>query len=355
MPKKVYIPGIVDPHVHFRGMAQHDHEVMRDLISLSRRGGAIITLPMPNTEPELTNAALVGEYHRHLESFAGNTMTFIRAAMLTERTTRAEVIELHTAGVRDVKIYPRDRTTKSEKGVRDYINVASVLQQCGALGIRVHVHPEHPWMQFDNRDAEFAFLSTLDMLLGATEDVNTVFVWEHGTDGRCIPFWKEMAKTGRFYVTLTAHHLATDEDESFGDVRCVCKPTIKTRRDRSSLIELVAEGHQWVMAGSDFAPHPMDKKHVHSGRCACGACTGPDLASLYAHALDEIVMSSQGASLMRRFLCSNALRLYKLRKPETRLVIERTSREIPPSYKAGNWTVEPFWAKQTIYWSHQWL
>lgn len=350
--EKIYLEGLCDPHVHFRGMEEINWKVVEDIIHLHHQGGVAISLPMPNTVPELTTAELVGTYHTRLEELAKGKMRFIRTAMLTEKTTLEELRAMFEAGIRDVKIYPRFRTTNSENGVRDYIKIVSLVQACGAMGIRLHVHPEHPWMKFHNRDAEFAFLAICDMLLRASE---ATIIWEHGTDGRCIPFWKDMAKTGRFYVTLTAHHLATDEDESFGDVRCVCKPPIKTARDRLDLVNLVAQGYIWVMAGSDFAPHPMEKKHVHKDRCACGACTGPDLASLYAHALDDMLQATRGHVLFRMFVSKNACRLYGLRKPQTRLVIERRERVIPLQYKASHWTLEPFWAGRTINWSHHWM
>jgi len=92
---------------------------------------------------------------------------------------------------------------KSQEEVLDIITYAC------SKGMRVHFHPEHPMMLFENRDAEYLFLPIMDMIMEATKGMPGNIIWEHGPDARCIPFWEEWAQTNRFYVTLTAHHLAT--------------------------------------------------------------------------------------------------------------------------------------------------
>ena len=134
--------------------------------------------------------------------------------------------------------------------------------------MRFHFHPEHPDLMVGNRDAEYLFLPIIDMVLNETE---ATVIWEHGTDARCIPFWEEWATSGRFFVTLTAHHLLSNEDAAFGDVRQVCKPPIKTEIDRRSLVELIGKNYSWVMAGPDDAPHDIGKKYPRTTACACGA------------------------------------------------------------------------------------
>ena len=231
---------ICNVHSHLRESAEE--EVMRALIALAIQGGADVVLPMPNTTVGLTTCEQVLEYNQKGRSFVpqGYSLTFIPTLMITETTPEDEVRKSTDAGIKDGKVFPRDRTTKSQNGVRDYARLIPKIRTCGKAGMKVHLHPEHPWMTFGNRDAEFIFLPIADMLLRETE---ATIIWEHGTDARCVPFWKEMAKTGRLFVTLTAHHLAGNEDQTFGDVRMVCKPPIKTELDRLGLIQFVAEDH----------------------------------------------------------------------------------------------------------------
>ncbi|MFZ2484830.1 MAG: hypothetical protein WAX80_03325 [Minisyncoccia bacterium] len=341
----IEVDALANVHCHLR-----EGELVGPLIELAIEGGADCLLPMPNTKEGLLTARDVIEYMTKAEE--GDTpheCQLIPTVMINERTTIGMIDDCAERGIVDAKIYPLDRTTKSHNGVRDYSRLLPVIRRCGECGIKVHLHPEHPWMLFDNRDAEFAFLPIVDMFLN---DTDATIIWEHGTDGRCIPFWKEMVEdTGRFYLTLTAHHLASDEDRSFGDVRAVCKPPIKTRRDQSELVHLVEEGNYWVMAGLDDAPHDKEAKHISSGNCACGAYTAPFGLQLYAHALDDLLSTQDGVSMFVDFTSRNARRLHKLANASRTVGLTREPFVIPASYVVGPWVVEPFWANTEIKYS----
>ncbi len=341
----IIVDALCNMHSHLR-----EGDVMLDLVKKSYEGGVDVLLPMPNTSEGLTTCDGVIKYINELKQVAPNlSMTFIPTLMINERTTVEEIFRCVNSGVCDAKIYPLNRTTKSHNGVRDYSRLVPLIQYCGRVGMRVHFHPEHPWMLFGNRDAEFVFLTIVDMFLRET---NTTIIWEHGTDARCVPFWKEMAQTGRFFVTLTAHHLATDEDETFGDVRSVCKPSIKTKFDQQSLLALVAEDYEWVMAGADDAPHDRVNKHVHEGKCACGAYTAPFALQLYAHALDPILNQEQkGYETFLNFTSRNARKLYNLPPASRRFELSLEPFKIPEHHQLGSWIVEPFWANQNLKYS----
>lgn len=327
---------------------------MGPLIANCIKGGVDALGPMPNTSAGLTTAARVCNYINYARLLEGDetkrfsTLTYIPIVMLTEETTEAGIDECVTAGVRDGKIYPYLRTTKSARGVRQWGRMLPIIKHCGKVGVKVHGHFEHPSMTFDNRDAEYICVPIVRMFL---EETGATVVWEHGTDARCIPHWIEFAQNERFFVTLTAHHLATNEDRTFGDVRAVCKPPIKTERDRADLVALVSENYPWVMAGADDAPHDVEKKHVHEDQCACGAYTAPFLAQLYAHALEHLFETSEGVAAFINFTSRNARKLHNLPDASRRITLLRKPFAIPKSYRIGSWTVEPFWAGKTINWS----
>ncbi len=200
-------------------------------------------------------------------------------------------------------------------------------------------------MVFANRDAEFTFLPIVQMFM---EESDAIIVWEHGTDARCIPHWKKWAKTGRFFVTLTAHHLATNEDETFGDVSATCKPPVRTEADRQALIQLVSEDHSWVMAGLDDAFHDKLKKHVDSGRCACGAYTSPFGLALYAHALEHLLVDKNGIKIFINFTSRNARKLHNLAPSSLRVSLQEKEFKIPLTYPVAEHNAMPFWAGREI-------
>jgi dihydroorotase len=345
--KQVKAEALADVHYHLRS----GHEIMSALMQHAYDGGADVLGIMPNLKPPLTLGLAVNDYRALAVDIARSLriepFSFMPFVMITEDTKPAEIDLCVAHGIWNAKVYPRYRTTQSEEGVVHYGRILDIVKHCGKVGMKVHFHPEHPSKLFINRSAEFAFLPLARMFL---EESDTIIVWEHGTDANCIPHWVDMASTGRFFVTLTAHHLATNEDKTFGDIRSTCKPPIKTEYDRIGLVELVKQGYGWVMAGTDSAWHPRHGKHVDEGCCACGAFTAPFALPLYAHALSSMLETDSGIGKFIDFTSRNARRLHRL-PPASRLVTLANEKwKIPLSYPVGSEEGLPFWAGNTIDW-----
>lgn len=346
--QRVDTEGLADVHTHLR-----EGEVVASLIAAAVAGGADVLGAMPNTIDGLTTARSVVSYIDQAKRLVlpGHNVHFMPFVMITEKTTEKDIDECITSGIKNSKVYPYMRTTRSENGVVHYGRILPIIKYCGKVGMKCHFHPEHPSMIFGNREAEFAFLPIMRIFL---EETDTTLVWEHGTDARCIPHWEDMATSGRFAVTLTAHHLATNEDLTFGDVRSVCKPPIKTEGDRRSLVDLVARDYSWVMAGGDVAFHPEGAKHVEKGCCACGSFTGPFLLPLYAHVLEKLFSTPQGTWTFRNFTSRNARAFHRLPQSLTSIKLVRDPWQIPLKCSIGTQTALPFWAGQTLNWRIVW-
>ncbi len=345
--KRVAVQALANIHWHGRECG----EIMNALITHSISGGADILAPMPNTIKPLISAELVTDYINKARDFCELwklRLCLMPIVMLTENTTRDMLVSCIKAEIVDGKIYPYMRTTQSDHGIRRYGKILEVVKWCGELGVKVHGHFEHPNAIYIDRDCEYLCLPLVEMFL---QETSATIIWEHGSDARCIPAWKQFAKTGKFFVTLTAHHLASNEDIASGDVRKRCRPLIKTERDRGDLVQLVAEDHSWVMAGPDDAAHDRNRKHVLKGQCSCGAFTSPFLHSLYAHALDELFETEKRTQTYINFTSRNARELHNLPQSSRFVTLVRTPFIIPDSYNVGSWIVEPYGAGETIAWS----
>ena len=340
---------LCDPHVHLR-----QGDVVADLLRYSVEGGADYVGAMPNTTPGLTTADAVLEYEtnarRLMPARSVGTLGIIKFLMLTESTTPEEIEKAAAAGIKNAKLYPFKRTTNSTEGIQNYFLMAELVDKCGEVGIMCHVHPEHPLLDISGRDAEFQFISFVDLYLKHTK---ATIVWEHGTDARCVPFWEMWAKEypNRFFVTLTAHHLIYDDDMGHGDVTAVCKPPIKSKLDRYVLLELVAKNYKWVMLGSDSAFHPRNKKDVNSGCCACGAFVAPFLAPLCAHALDSIIQRPHGIGIFENFISNNARQLHNLPRATRLIPLVRKEWQVPLTYDVAGEEALPFMRGQKLLWS----
>ena len=344
---KFSTPAFFDTHAHLRDVL----EVTQDLVRYAIQGGADTVMFIPNFKDGLMTANQVYEYKRATEKLIprGQSLRLIPSMMVNEDTPLDELCKAADRGIFDIKLMPFGRSTNSEFGFKYFWKLIPQIKLCGELGIRVHLHPEHPWELFGGRDAEYQSLTFAEMALTESPDVR--FFWEHGTDARCIPFWKFLARrTNRFFVTLTAHHLHSNEDRAFGDVRRVCKPQIKTERDRCDLCRLVAEDHYWVMAGGDGASHPDEAKHVPNGKCACGANTSPFLLPLYAHSLHPVLDlgSLEGQRIFSNFTSGNARAIFAATTASRMITLVQEPFQIPPSYPVGGSTRMAYGAGETI-------
>jgi dihydroorotase len=347
---KITVPAMFDPHFHLR----EGDGVMRDLLRLAYLAGVSTVGTMPNVGKGLLTAESVVNYRQKARASVNNHEVsvpcvdiFMPIGAINEDTTLDELELMYDAGIRSVKVYPLGRTTNSDFGVRDYFKLLPLVTRCGELGITVHFHPENPNMLFEDRDAEFQFISFVDQFIRLTK---AKIVWEHGTDARCIPYWKEWSKTGRFFVTFTPHHLLTNESDSRGDVRAEVKPRIKTCRDQNDLVKLVLEDHDWVMAGSDSAWHPCDAKHTDEGQCACGAFHGRHTLALYAHALlDRFIYESMEDSF-DCFIFHNAKELHGLDIERVEITLVREETKIEKEVLVDGNPSMLFWAGKTINW-----
>jgi dihydroorotase len=338
-------------HSHLR----EGEEVMEPLIDYAFQGGVDWLLTMGNTQQGLLSADQSAAYRRSCQRLvsAGRKMGFTPTIIINEQTPDYEIDRCADLGIFDGKVLPFERTTHAHYGVRRYIELREKIRRMAKRKMRLHLHPETPDPLIDDNEAEWQFISTVDWML---DDSDVTVIWEHGTDARCIPKWKDWASNyrkdgrSRFWLTLTAHHLATWSSRERGNTGSECNPPYKNRRDCEDLVRLVAEDLPWVMAGADDAPHDTSKKRK-IGRCACGAYTAPYLAALYAHALNDLLLTERGLATFFNFTSRNARKLYNLPDASRMVTLVRQPFRIPDSYPVGPWTVEPFWAGKEIMWS----
>ncbi|MDP3996292.1 MAG: hypothetical protein Q8P86_01185 [bacterium] len=351
LPDSVAVEPLASAHDHFReGTTEEDRRIQKDLLANAIEGGADTVGAMPNTLEGLKTVQEVASYIGNLRRLIpqGKSLFIIPYVAITEDTTEWDINDCKTIGINDGKILPKYRTTNSDYGVVRYGKLLPVIKRCGEVGMRVHGHFEHPSPTYSNDDAEFA---CLPIVLTWLEETNAKIIWEHGTDGRCVPLWRNMAKSDRFFVTITPQHLLETADTVYGDVRAVCKPSYGDENDRAELVRLVGEDLPWVMAGPDVAPHDKKAKHPQKGRCSCGAYHAPYLLPLYAEALKHLFKTDEGRQTFVNFTSRNLRKLHKLPPASKEILLIRRPFVIPLEYKIGSWTVEPFRAGQTIGWS----
>ncbi len=266
----VLAPAFVDVHVHLRTPGREDEETIASGTAAAAAGGFCAILAMPNTEPVVDSAAVLGSLIEAARTEAEVPVGFLAAITKGQRgeelTEMAELAQAGAAGFSD------DGRPVVAPGL-----MRRALQYHGFTGRRVAVHCEEPTLSRGGQmhegevSAELGFAGypsvgestmvardlalaayerqPLHLLhLSARESVDELRRWQG----------EGVQATGE----ATPHHLVlTDEAVRSLDANLKMNPPLRSAADRKALVEAVRDGTISVIA-TDHAPHAHQEKDV---------------------------------------------------------------------------------------------
>ncbi|KXA95700.1 hypothetical protein AKJ65_01050 [candidate division MSBL1 archaeon SCGC-AAA259E19] len=245
------LPGVVDPHVHFRdpGLTQKE-----DFYTGSRAavaGGVTTVCDMPNTVPPTDSLENFEEKRKIGEG--KSLVDFGLHAMLIE--SQEERRKLRGAGAVSFKLYPEISDDSKVSTFKDENEVVSV-------------HPEDPELleesvgTGDNFEAflqsrpKRAEVSEIKKILDSAAGSHLHFC--HLTAQESL----DLIREGNEKTTceVTPHHLLLDRShlQEFGSIAKVYPP-LRTRKDREALLQGLVKGVIDIVA-TDHAPHTLEEK-----------------------------------------------------------------------------------------------
>jgi len=340
-PARLTIRRPDDWHLHLR-----DGPMLSAVVgaTAARFARAIV---MPNLRPPVVTAADARAYRERIRAALpeGSAFEPLMTLYLTEDTDPDDVAEAVRSGAATaVKLYPAGATTNSAAGVRDLARVSAVLERLEALGAPLLIHGEVVDPEVDVFDREAVFVDRVLAPLIA-DHPGLKIVLEHVTSAEAAAFVADGPAT--LAATVTPQHLLIDRNAMLvGGIRPhnYCLPVPKRARHREALRRLVASGHPRVFLGTDSAPHPRGEKESACG-CA-GIYTAPMALELYAEAFEAAGCLDR----LDAFASLNGPAFYGLPINEGTLTLERSSRPVPSTVRAGEDDVVPFRAGGEVAW-----
>ena len=266
----VLAPAFVDPHVHLRTPGREDEEDIRSGTRAAAAGGYCAILAMPNTDPVVDSAAVLGSLRERARAEAEIPVGFLAAITKgqagDELTEMVELAEAGAAGFTDdgqpvaspgllrralqygaaagptIALHCEERTltrggqmhegeTSAELGFGGYPSIAESLMVARDLALA----------RYEERPVHLLHLSARESAkeLGRARD-----------DG--------VAATGE----VTPHHLcATDDLVRSLDANTKMNPPLRAEEDRAALVEALRDGTIGAIA-TDHAPHARHEKEV---------------------------------------------------------------------------------------------
>jgi dihydroorotase len=317
----VLAPAFVDPHVHLRTPGREDEETIASGTAAAAAGGYCTILAMPNTEPVVDSAAVLGSLaeaaHAEAEVPVGFLAAITRNQSGAELTEMAELAEAGAAGFSD------DGQPVVAPGL-----MRRALQYSAVTGRRLALHCEEPTLSRGGQMHEGAVSAELgfggypsvaeslmverDLALAAYERQPLHLMHLSARDSVEALSRAQVAgvaATGE----VTPHHLClTDEAVRSLDANVKMNPPLRAEEDRQALIAALRDGTIGAVA-TDHAPHARHEKEVPFEAAPFGV-TGLETAfsALYTHLVEPGLLKLE--ALLERMSVGPA-RSYGLEAP----------------------------------------
>ncbi len=291
----VLAPAFVDPHVHLRSPGREDEETIASGTAAAAAGGYCAILAMPNTDPVVDSAAVLGSLVETARREALVPTGFMAA--ISKRLGGDELTEMGELADAGAAAFTDDGRPVTSAGL-----MRRALQYGGTTGRKLALHCEEPTLSRDGQmhegpvAAELGFapypsvaesaMVERDLSLAAYEDSPLHLM--HLSARESVEALRTAHERGvEATAEVTPHHLVlTDEAVRSLDPNVKMNPPLRGEEDRRALLEALRDGTIACIA-TDHAPHSREEKETPFEEAPFGV-TGLEtsFAALYTHLVE---------------------------------------------------------------------
>ena len=339
----VLAPAFVDPHVHLRSPGREDEETIASGTAAAAAGGYCAILAMPNTDPVVDSAAVLGSLVATARREALVPTGFMAA--ISKQLDGEELTEMGELADAGAAAFTDDGRPVTSAGL-----MRRALQYGAITGRKLALHCEEPTLSRDGQVheglvcAELGFApypsvaeSTMverDLSLAGYEDRPLHLM--HLSARESVDALRAAHSRGiDATAEVTPHHLVlTDEAVRSLDPNVKMNPPLRADGDRKALVEALRDGTIACVA-TDHAPHSREEKEAPFEEAPFGV-TGLEtaFAALYTHLVEPGFLSLE--TLLERMSAGPAR---ALGLPEPRIEIGARANLVLLDLET-TWTVE---------------
>jgi dihydroorotase len=317
----VLAPAFIDPHVHLRTPGREDEETIASGTAAGAAGGYCTILAMPNTEPVVDSAAVLGSLAEAAQAEAEVPVGFLAA--ITRNQAGAELTEMAELADAGAAGFTDDGQPVVAPGL-----MRRALQYGAVTDRRLALHCEEPTLSKSGQmhegtvSAELGFegypsvaeslMVERDLALAAYERQPLHLLHlsaRESVEALSRAQVAGVAATGE----VTPHHLClTDEAVRSLDPNVKMNPPLRSADDRAALVAALRDGTIGAVA-TDHAPHARHEKEVPFEAAPFGV-TGLETAfsALYTHLVEPGLLKLE--TLLER-MSGGPARAYGLAEP----------------------------------------
>jgi dihydroorotase len=263
-------PAFVDPHVHLRTPGREDEETLRSGTEAAAAGGYCAILAMPNTEPVVDSAAVLGALGERAREEAVVPTGFMAAISKGQRGEElSEMAELAESGA---AAFTDDGSPVVSAGM-----MRRALQYSSLAGRPLALHCEEPELSRGGHAHEGEVAAELglgpypsaaeslmverDLALAEAEG-RPLHLMHLSARESVAALRRAQANGVRATGEVTPHHLClTDEAVRSLDPNVKMNPPLRAEEDRRALVDALRDGTIAAVA-TDHAPHARHEKDV---------------------------------------------------------------------------------------------
>ncbi len=288
----VVTPAFVDPHVHLRTPGREDEETIRSGTEAAAAGGYCAILAMPNTEPVVDSASVLGALVERAREDAVVPTGFMAA--ISKGQLGGELTEMAELAATGAAAFTDDGRPVVSAGL-----MRRALQYSALTELRLALHCEEPSLSRGGHAHEGRVSAELgigpypsaaesvmverDLSLAASEG-RPIHLMHLSARESVAALDGALARGALATAEVTPHHLVlTDEAVRSLDTNTKMNPPLRATEDREALRDALRRGAISCVA-TDHAPHARQEKDVPFEEAPFGV-TGLEtaFAALHTH------------------------------------------------------------------------
>ena len=268
--RAVIAPAFVDPHVHLRTPGREDEETLRSGTEAAAAGGYCAILAMPNTDPVVDSAAVLGALVERAREEAAIPTGFMAAISKGQRGEElSEMAELAASGA--AAFTDDGRPVVSAALMRRALQYGTIASRplalhCEEMSLSRGGHAHEGEVSAELGLGPYpstaeSLMVERDLALAAAEE-RPLHLMHLSARESVEALRRARAEGVRATGEVTPHHLCLTHDAVRSlDPNVKMNPPLRAEADRRALVEALRDGTIGAVA-TDHAPHARHEKDV---------------------------------------------------------------------------------------------
>ena len=311
------LPGVIDPHVHFRDPGNPEKEDLESGSRAAAAGGITSFLDMPNTSPNATNRLALEEKIAVAAKKAVTHHGFFIGATTNNVSDLQSVQGMD--GICGIKIFMGSSTgnllVHEQKHLENiFANTGGIIATHAEDEIRLQSriaefkHRTDIAAHAECRDIECALIATKRATALAKDHSHRLHI-VHLTSGKEAD-WLSSKKGDLITTEVCTQHLTFDQDdvEKLG-VRALMNPPIRYTEDKEKLWSRLKDGTIDCIV-TDHAPHTLEAKSVGFPKAPAGM---PGVETSLPRMLTHAKEGKCSFSDIVRWMCAGPAKVYQIK------------------------------------------